>query len=141
MCVRCNQLALLPYDLDVESHSIYIRELQPVFCCICSHACGVSFHTHARVATVVMSRAKSLKKNVSHFTHTRELQLLSRAHSTPKRLSHFTHTRELQLIEIDTTIQTGESHFTHTRELQRQKLCKLHSAAIQFLSHLLTLFV
>ena len=90
MCVRCNQLALLPYDLDVESHSIYIRELQPVFCCICSHACGVSFHTHARVATVFDN--KVISSYASHFTHTRELQHASTPRYVGSR-SLISHTR------------------------------------------------
>ena len=46
--------------------------------------------------------------------------------------SHFTHTRELQRLYNGRADIRTNSHFTHTRELQRQKLCKLHSTAIQF---------
>ena len=74
------------------SHSIYVREMQlspysiitysiaslipyicvscnQFFCCICSHACSVSFHICARVAT--KSAQVALNSIVSFHTHAR----------------------------------------------------------------------
>ena len=117
--VREMQLVVLSLFMRAaKSHSIYVRELQPVFCCICSHACGVSFHICARVAT--KSAQVALNSIESLISHTRaSCNNDCKLHSS-----------------------TPASLISHTRASCNGRNCANFTAPLfSFLSHLLTHFV
>ena len=122
------------------SHSIYVREMQPPIQKMLK-SFDVSHSIYVREMQLATDNGQPYTAKWSHSIYVREMQQRSAKRDELKSLSHSIYVREMQLRYTRLRSLKCRSHSIYVREMQQQKLCKLYSTAIQFLSHLLTHFV